>query len=91
MPYAKIPVGPSYQVPFASAIRAEAEIMTGAVGLITEPHQANEIITSGKADLVFVGREFLREPYWGLKAEQALGQEAKWPTPYGYAIKRHKR
>lgn len=91
VPYAKIPVGPSYQVPFASAIRAEAEIMTGAVGLITEPHQANEIITSGKADLVFVGREFLREPYWGLKAEQALGQEAKWPTPYGYAIKRHKR
>lgn len=90
VPHAKIPVGPGYQVSFASDIRAEAEIMTGAVGLITEPHQANDIITSGKADLVFIGREFLREPYWGLKAGAALGQEGEWPTPYGFAIKRHK-
>lgn len=90
VPYAKIPVGPSYQVPFASKIRTEAKMMTGAVGLITDPQQANEIITSGEADLVFIGREFLRDSYWGLKAEHALGQEAKWPTPYGYAVKRHK-
>lgn len=90
VPYVKIPVGPNYQVPFASAIRTEAEIMTGAVGLITEAHQANDIIISGKADLVFVGREFLREPYWALRAEHALGQEASFPTPYGYAVKRHK-
>ena len=90
VPYAKIPLGPGYQVPFASAIRTEAEMMTSAVGLITEPHQANEIITSGKADLVFVGREFLRDPYWALKAEITLGQSAEWATPYGYAVKRHK-
>lgn len=90
VPHAIIPVGPDYQVPFASAIRKETGIMTGAVGLITEPHQANDIITSGKADLVFIAREFLREPYWALKAEHTLGQEASWPTPYGYAVKRHK-
>lgn len=90
VPHAKIPVGPCYQVPLASAIRDTAKMMTGAVGLITEAHQANDIITSGKADLVFIGRELLREPYWALKAEQLFGQEAKWPTPYGYAVKRHK-
>jgi 2,4-dienoyl-CoA reductase-like NADH-dependent reductase (Old Yellow Enzyme family) len=61
---------------------------TGAVGLITEAPQANEIITSGDADLVFVGRELLREPYWALKAAQALGGEPAWPVPYGYAVKR---
>lgn len=90
VPYAKIPVGPNYQVSLASDIRAQAEIMTGAVGLILESHQANDIITSGKADLVFIGREFLREPYWALKTGVALGQEVEWATPYGYAVKRHK-
>lgn len=90
VPYAKIPVGPNYQVPLASAIRAEAGILTGAVGLITESHQANDIITSGSADLVFLAREFLREPYWALKAGAALGQDVTWPTPYGFAVKRHK-
>jgi 2,4-dienoyl-CoA reductase (NADPH2) len=85
---AKIPVGKGYQVPFASAIRAEVGIMTGAVGLITEPQQANEVITSGSADLVFLAREMLREPYWALKAQQALNQEPTWPIPYGYAVKR---
>jgi 2,4-dienoyl-CoA reductase (NADPH2) len=90
VPYAKIPVGPNYQVPYASSIRTEAEIMTGAVGLITTPQQSNDIITSGMADLVFIGREFLRDPYWGLKAQAVLGQEVKWPTSYGYALKRHK-
>lgn len=89
MPHAKIPLGPSYQVPFAAEIR-KTGILAGAVGLITEPHQANEIITSGQADLIFLAREFLREPYWALKAEQALSQEPRWPTPYGYAVRRHR-
>jgi 2,4-dienoyl-CoA reductase-like NADH-dependent reductase (Old Yellow Enzyme family) len=75
-------------VPFARRIREEAQIMTGAVGLITEPRQANEIVTGGDADLVFLGREFLREPYRALKAQQELGQEPSWPTQYGYAVRR---
>lgn len=90
VPYAKIPVGPNYQVPMAAAIREEAGILTGAVGLITESHQANDIITSGGADLVFLAREHLREPYWALKAGATLGQDVTWPTPYGFAVKRHK-
>ena len=64
VPTARIPVGKGYQVPLARQIRDEAEIKTGAVGLITEPQQANEIVTGGDADMVFVGRELLREPYW---------------------------
>jgi len=91
VPKAHIPVGPSFQVPFAASIRARAGILTGAVGLITTPEQANEIITSGAADLVFLAREMLREPYWALKAQQALGQEPGWPLPYGYAVRRQKR
>jgi 2,4-dienoyl-CoA reductase-like NADH-dependent reductase (Old Yellow Enzyme family) len=90
LPHVKIPVERNYQVPFAEAIREKAKIMTGAVGLITDPHQADEIITSGKADLIFIAREFLREPYWAIKAEQALNQEPSWPIPYGYAVRRHK-
>jgi 2,4-dienoyl-CoA reductase-like NADH-dependent reductase (Old Yellow Enzyme family) len=87
-PNARIPVGKGYQVPFARRIRAEAGIRTGAVGLITEPRHANEIITGGDADLVFLARELLREPYWALKAQHELGEEPSWPIPYGYAIKR---
>jgi 2,4-dienoyl-CoA reductase-like NADH-dependent reductase (Old Yellow Enzyme family) len=64
--------------------------MTGAVGLITEANQANEIVTGGDADLVFLARELLREPYWALKAHQQLGEEPPWPIPYGYAVKRRK-
>lgn len=90
VPHAKIPVGPNYQVPFAAEIRRHANILTGAVGLITEAHQANDIITSGSADLVFLAREFLREPYWPLKAEQVLNQNSSWPIPYGYAVRRRK-
>ncbi len=63
-PKARIAVGKGYQVPFARRIRCEAKIMTGAVGLITEAKQANEIITAGDADLVLIARELLREPYW---------------------------
>ena len=88
VPHAKIPVGKGYQVPFADAIRERAGIPTGAVGIITEAHQADEIVTSGAADLVFLAREMLREPYWALKAQQALNQEPSWPTQYGYAVKR---
>ena len=88
VPKARIPVGKGYQVPFARRIRAEARIMTGAVGLITEAGYANEIITGGDADLVFIARELLREPYWALKAQSELGQEPSWPIQYGYAVKR---
>ncbi|HEU5118356.1 MAG TPA: hypothetical protein VFT74_17190, partial [Isosphaeraceae bacterium] len=88
VPRAQIPVGRGYQVPLARRIRDDAGIMTGAVGLITETRQADEIITGGDADLVFVGRELLREPYWALKAEHDLDAESSWPTPYGYAVRR---
>ena len=88
VPYARIPVAKGYQVPFARRIREGADIRTGAVGLITEPHHANEIVTGGDANLVFIAREMLREPYWALKAQQALGEEPAWPIQYGYAVKR---
>jgi 2,4-dienoyl-CoA reductase-like NADH-dependent reductase (Old Yellow Enzyme family) len=87
-PKARIPVAKGYQVPFARQIRDEAKIMTGAVGLITETQHANEIITGGDADLVFIARELLREPYWALKAQAELGEDGSWPTQYGYAVKR---
>jgi 2,4-dienoyl-CoA reductase-like NADH-dependent reductase (Old Yellow Enzyme family) len=88
VPNAKIPVGKGYQVPFARRIREEAGIRTGAVGLITDPEHANQIITGGDANAVLIARELLREPYWALKAEQALGGEQTWPLQYGYAVKR---
>jgi 2,4-dienoyl-CoA reductase-like NADH-dependent reductase (Old Yellow Enzyme family) len=88
VPKARIPVGKGYQVPFARRIRCDAKIMTGAVGLITEADHANEIITGGDADLVFIARELLREPYWAIKAQYLLGEEAAWPIQYGYAVKR---
>lgn len=88
LPKARIPVGKGYQVPFARRIREETGVMTGAVGLITEPGHANEIITGGDADLVFLARELLREPYWALKAATALECEPSWPVQYGYAVKR---
>jgi 2,4-dienoyl-CoA reductase-like NADH-dependent reductase (Old Yellow Enzyme family) len=88
VPYARIPVAKGYQVPFARRIREEVDIRTGAVGLITEPRQADQIITAGDANLVFIAREMLREPYWALKAQQALGEEPAWPVQYGYVLKR---
>jgi 2,4-dienoyl-CoA reductase-like NADH-dependent reductase (Old Yellow Enzyme family) len=88
IPGVKIPLGPSYQVPFAAAIRKEATILTGAVGMITEPEQANAIIHDGKADLVFLAKQMLRDPYWALHAAQDLEQDAPWPLSYGYAVKR---
>jgi 2,4-dienoyl-CoA reductase-like NADH-dependent reductase (Old Yellow Enzyme family) len=91
VPRAHIPVAKGYQVPLARKIRCEAGVMTGAVGLITEARHANEIVTGGDADLVFLARELLREPYWALKAEQELGAEQSWPISYGYAVKRRAR
>jgi len=88
VPTAKIPVQKGYQVPFARRVREEANIRSGAVGLITDPEYANEIITGGDANLVLVAREFLREPYWALKAQRDLGAEPDWPVQYGYAVRR---
>jgi 2,4-dienoyl-CoA reductase-like NADH-dependent reductase (Old Yellow Enzyme family) len=85
---ARIPVAKGYQVPFARRIREEVDIRTGAVGLIADPHHADEIITGGDANMVFIAREMLREPYWALKAQQALGEEPAWPIQYGYVLKR---
>ena len=79
---AKIPVGPGFQVPFASAIRKEARIMSGAVGLITEAKQAEAILQEGHADAVLLARKFLRDPYFPLHAAQELGVEVKWPNQY---------
>ncbi len=80
--HAKIPLEPGYQVPFSERIRHEAKILTGAVGLITTPEQADEIIKSGKADLVLLAREMLRDPYWPLHAASALKQKSNWPKQY---------
>jgi len=79
---ANIPLAPGYQVPFAERIRAESGIATGAVGLITEAHQADEIIRSGQADIVLLAREMLRDPYWPLHAAAQLGVDVEWPKQY---------
>jgi 2,4-dienoyl-CoA reductase-like NADH-dependent reductase (Old Yellow Enzyme family) len=79
---ATIPVGPGYQVGFAEAIRRDAGVLTGAVGLITDPHQADEIIRSSKADVVILARELLRDPYWPLRAARELGVKVTWPEQY---------
>jgi 2,4-dienoyl-CoA reductase-like NADH-dependent reductase (Old Yellow Enzyme family) len=84
-PHAKIPAGPGYQVPFAARVRHEGGVMTGAVGMITAPQQADQIIRNGDADMVLLAREFLRDPYWPLHAARALGQEISWPVQYGRA------
>jgi len=78
----KIPVGPGYQVPFATRVRTEAGVPTAAVGLITEPRQAEAILTESRADMVLLGREMLRNPFWPLQAAKALGAEAPWPKQY---------
>lgn len=79
---AKIPLKPGYQVEFAEQIKKESGIMTGAVGLITESKQANEIIETEQADLVFIARELLRDPYFPLRAAHELGQDITWPVQY---------
>jgi len=82
VPHAKIPAGPGYQTPFAQRIRHEAEILTGAVGMITSPVQAEQIIGTGQADAIVIAREFLRDPYWPLRAAKELGQPISWPVQY---------
>lgn len=89
VPHAKIPVGPGFQAEFAARIRREAEIATAAVGLITEPEQANKIISERQADMVFLAREMLRDPYWPLHAAAALGETVSWPEQYLRAAPSH--
>ena len=79
---AKIPVASGYQIPFASAIRKETGMPTGAVGLITEPRQAEEILQRGEADAIVMARAFLRDPYWPLHAAQELSADIPWPIQY---------
>jgi 2,4-dienoyl-CoA reductase-like NADH-dependent reductase (Old Yellow Enzyme family) len=82
VPGVKIPVGPGYQTGFAQRIRKEAEVPTGAVGMITGAEQAEHILRTGQADLVFLAREFLRDPYWPLHAAQQLQDLVPWPPQY---------
>lgn len=78
----QIKAGPLYQTPFAEKIRKEAGIATGAVGLITTPEEAESIIANGRADMVLMAREMLRDPYFPLRAAHVLGAEVKWPIQY---------
>lgn len=89
VPNAKIAVGPAYQAPFAQRIRTEAAISTAAVGMITDPEQANAIVSGGKADMVFLARAMLRDPYWPLHAAAALAETASWPVQYLRAAPSH--
>ena len=79
---ARLPAGPGFQTPFATAIRQQAGIATGAVGFITDPVQAEHIVATGLADVVFMAREFLRDPYWPLHAARELGVDMNWPAQY---------
>jgi 2,4-dienoyl-CoA reductase-like NADH-dependent reductase (Old Yellow Enzyme family) len=82
VPHAQIPVGPGYQTAFAEQIRREGGILTGAVGMITSPVQAEHILVTGQADAVIIARELLRDPYWPLRAARELGQAISWPVQY---------
>lgn len=84
VPHAKIHVGSGYQVPFAERIRREINILTAAVGQITEPTHADEIVRNGRADIVLLARQFLRDPYWPLRAATALRQKEALPAPVQY-------
>ena len=86
VPRASIPIKPGYQVHFAAKLRSEAGIPTGAVGMITEPAQADEIVRSGQSDVVLLAREFLREPYWPLRAAKELGVKVTVPDQYKRAF-----
>ncbi|HEY1159425.1 MAG TPA: NADH:flavin oxidoreductase/NADH oxidase [Terracidiphilus sp.] len=89
IPNAQIPLGPGYQVGFAARIRREANIPTAAVGLITDAAQANEIVAQGHADLIFLARALLSDPYFPLHAAATLGEPASWPVQYLRAAPRH--
>ncbi|HEX4895594.1 MAG TPA: NADH:flavin oxidoreductase/NADH oxidase [Solimonas sp.] len=86
LPNVRIPVGPGFQVPFARRIREETGAVTAAVGLISDPAQAQQIISTGDADLVLLGREFLRDPYWPQRAARALGARIEAPLQYQRAL-----
>ncbi len=81
-PNAVMPLGPGYQTPFAERIRREAQVPTGAVGMITAAAQAEHILRTGQADVVLLARELLRDPYWPLNAAHELGDVASWPAQY---------
>ena len=89
VPYQKIPVFAGYQVQFAEAVKSGVDILTGAVGLITEPQQAEDILQESKADLIFLARELLRDPYFPLHAAKVLGDDIKWPDQYDRAKRKH--
>ena len=82
VPPGTIPVGPLYQTPFAERIRKEAGVATAAVGMISEPADAEAIVAGGRADLVVMARELLRDPYWPLYASRALGEPIPFPPQY---------
>ncbi len=82
VPDEPVPFGPGFQVPFAAKVRAEAGIASGAVGFITEPAQAEQIVATGQADVVLLGRQMLRDPYWPLHAAKALHVDVPWPNQY---------
>ena len=73
---------PGYQVQFAEHIRKQVKIATGAVGIITEAHQANQILANNQADLIFLGRELLRDPYWARRAAEQLNGSVQAPKQY---------
>jgi 2,4-dienoyl-CoA reductase-like NADH-dependent reductase (Old Yellow Enzyme family) len=86
---AEIPTGPGYQTRFAERVRKEAGIATGTVGMITEPAQAEHILRTCQADIIFLARELLRDPYWPLHADDDLGgRKATWPAQYQRATHR---
>jgi 2,4-dienoyl-CoA reductase-like NADH-dependent reductase (Old Yellow Enzyme family) len=82
VPKEPVPFGPGFQVPFAARIRAEAGIASGAVGFITDPAQAEQIVATGQADVVLLARQMLRDPYWPLHAARALHVNVPWPNQY---------
>jgi 2,4-dienoyl-CoA reductase-like NADH-dependent reductase (Old Yellow Enzyme family) len=85
-PQARIPLGPGYQVPFAAKVKREAAVLTAAVGMVTAPEQADQIVRNGQADMVLLAREFLRDPYWPLHAANCLRQKVSFPVQYGRAF-----
>lgn len=82
VPNVKIPAAPNYQVPFSEAVRKGSDMLTGAVGIIITPEQAESIIASGQADIVLLARELLRDPYFPLRAARELDYDIKWPDQY---------
>jgi 2,4-dienoyl-CoA reductase-like NADH-dependent reductase (Old Yellow Enzyme family) len=82
VPNVKIPLASGYQTPFAERIRREAGIATAAVGMITSTAQADHIVATGQADMVFIAREMLRDPYMPLRAAHELGRTISWPKQY---------